>query len=435
MMARLLISDGDLLLTLTRGEKLAALHGDLRIPLNAIQSVDVVHTPFAYVRGMRTPGLALPGVILIGTWRRRGARAFVVARRNQPAVLVRLAKWGTYCELIVSDPAATETANALRATVWPPEGRFSEREITFDSEGGQLSGTLTVPDGPGPFPGALLLPGSGEVNRDSDHRRFPLGVTRELAHHLAKCGIASLRYDKRGVGQSQGDYLTAGMTENRNDVGTAWRQLADNDQIREESLFLVGHSEGALHVMQFAPGATPRPAGVVLLSGTAKTGEQTLVWQAGQIAPGLPRPVRMLLRLFRVDILRKQREAIERIRATTSDAARIQGRKVNARWLRELLDVDPTRAFRELDVPVLAVTGAKDIQVDPADLEVIAAVAPGPVETVVVPDLTHLLRRDPGAPTLSAYKKQVREPLDAEFLNLVSPWILQQAARSRPSGS
>ncbi len=70
-------------------------------------------------------------------------------------------------------------------------------DLAFASGGERLAGTLTLPDGDGPFPAVLLVPGSGPVNRDSDHRRLPLGVTRELAEAFAAAGIASLRYDKR----------------------------------------------------------------------------------------------------------------------------------------------------------------------------------------------------------------------------------------------
>jgi alpha/beta superfamily hydrolase len=51
---------------------------------------------------------------------------------------------------------------------------------------------------------ALILPGSGEIDRNADHRRMPLGISRDPAHALALKGIASFRYDKRGVGHSEG---------------------------------------------------------------------------------------------------------------------------------------------------------------------------------------------------------------------------------------
>src|SRR5690625_5149077 len=81
-----------------------------------------------------------------------------------------------------------------------------ESHITFPSAGHTLAGTITRPDGAGPFPAAVIVPGSGPVDRDSNLKRKRLDVTRQLAVALAEAGVASLRYDKRGVGESTGDF-------------------------------------------------------------------------------------------------------------------------------------------------------------------------------------------------------------------------------------
>jgi uncharacterized protein len=65
-----------------------------------------------------------------------------------------------------------------------------------------LYGTLTVPDGGAPAPAVVIASGSGPLDRDSNHRRARFDVARQLAHALAAGGLASLRYDKRGVGES-----------------------------------------------------------------------------------------------------------------------------------------------------------------------------------------------------------------------------------------
>jgi alpha/beta superfamily hydrolase len=75
-----------------------------------------------------------------------------------------------------------------------------------------LNGTLTLPDGGTPAPGVAIASGSGPLDRDSNHRRARFDVARQLAHALAAGGLASLRYDKRGVGESPGDWRTVGCT-------------------------------------------------------------------------------------------------------------------------------------------------------------------------------------------------------------------------------
>lgn len=284
-----------------------------------------------------------------------------------------------------------------------------------------LAGTLTLPDGPGPVPAVLLAPGSGPVDRDSDHRRARFGVTRELAHALPGGGLASLRYDKRGVGGSPGDWRRAGFTDNADDLVRALAVLAARPEVDGDRVLLAGHSEGAL-LAAHAAARSAAVAGVVLLAGSATPGAELLRWQARQIAPTLPAPVRGLLRLLRVDLERKVAANHERIRATTTDVARIGGARLNARWHREFLAHDPRTDLAGITAPVLAVTGEKDLQVPVADLAVIAATVPGPVTTVPVPDLTHTLRRQPGPASMRAYREELRRPVDAGVLATVVTW-------------
>ncbi len=113
-MATIQLTDDELRVELTAREKVAGLHGDVRVPLAAVRDVRVEPDALAAVRGLRAPGLAIPGRAKIGTWRRRGSRAFVVARRGVPAVRVALSGAG-HDELVVSTADAHAVAEAVRA--------------------------------------------------------------------------------------------------------------------------------------------------------------------------------------------------------------------------------------------------------------------------------------------------------------------------------
>lgn len=298
--------------------------------------------------------------------------------------------------------------------------------LRFPSGGHTLAGTLTVPPGPGPFPAALLLPGSGPVDRNSDHRRMRLGITAQLAGAVTVAGLATLRYDKRGVGDSTGDWRAAGLHDNVDDAAAALATLAARPEVDAARLFLVGHSEGAVLAAALAArGAAVR--GVVLLSGSATPGEELLRWQARRIAGTLPAPVRLLLRLLRTDLETQVARNHAAIKRTTTDVARLGVRRINARWHREFLAHDPRADLAALRVPVLAVTGSKDLQTDPADLARIRALVDAPVETHEVPDVTHVLRAQPGPPRLAAYRTQIRQPVDARVLAHVVDWLTRRS--------
>lgn len=272
---------------------------------------------------------------------------------------------------------------------------------------------------------ALILPGSGDVDRDADHRRIPLGVSRDLAHALACKGITSLRYDKRGVGASGGRFLTTGLSDN---IADATAALVTVRALHPHlPVFVIGHSEGAMIAEAVAAEAAGL-AGVVLLAGPGTTGEETMRWQAAQIAEALPPFARAVTRLLRVDIVEQQRKALAKIKATTGDTARTQGRTINAKWQRELLAFDPAPLLSRIEAPVLAITGGKDLQVNPDDLPTIAASVAGPVETHRPQHLTHLLRNDPNTPSLGAYKKLGRQATDADLLTQVTDWVTARTA-------
>ena len=284
-----------------------------------------------------------------------------------------------------------------------------------------LAGTLTLPDAPAPVPAVLLAAGSGPLDRDSNHRRVRFDVTRALAHALADGGLASLRYDKRGVGASPGDWRAAGLYDNVDDLARAREALAARPEVDAGRVLLAGHSEGALLAAALAARGAP-VAGVVLLAMSATPGAELLRWQARGIAPTLPTPVRGLLRLLRTDLEARTAANHRKVLGTTTDVARVDGVRVNARWTREFLLHDPRADLARLTVPVLALNGDKDLQVPADDLAVLAATVPGPVEVQRVPDLTHTLRRQPRVASMRHYREELRRPVDPEVLATVVAW-------------
>lgn len=298
-------------------------------------------------------------------------------------------------------------------------------EIRFPAGEVELVGTIAVGTAPG-GPAALLLSGSGPIDRDSNTRRMPIDVMRRLAGHLADAGVTTLRYDKRGVGESGGDYLSTGFHDNIADARAALDALRARPEVDPRRIVVIGHSEGAMAATVLA--VDEELAGVVVLAGAAQRGRDILHWQATRVAATLPRPVRGMLRLLRQDVVRTQAKRLDRIEASSEDVLRIQLVRLNARWLREFMDFDPATALARAAVPVLALTGGKDIQVDPSDIGRMRELVTAPFEGHVIDDVSHLLRHAPGPASLRTYKKQARRPLDERVVRLTVEGTLAMAS-------
>ncbi|NNC92404.1 MAG: alpha/beta fold hydrolase [Acidimicrobiia bacterium] len=252
-----------------------------------------------------------------------------------------------------------------------------------------------------------------------------IDVMRQVAQRLATEGIASLRYDKRGVGESDGEYLAAGFYDNVADGRAALQVLCERSEVDPGAVVIVGHSEGALIAAELAREGDL--AGVVLLAGSARPGEEVLLWQARQLAPTLPAPVRLLMRLMRQDLMKTQAKRLARIKASTDDVIRVGFVKVNAKWFREFMSHDPATSLVRATAPILAITGAKDIQVDPSDVMAMERIVSTPFVGHVPEDVTHLLRTEDGPATIRTYKKQAGRPVDAGVLGLVTGWLADLA--------
>ncbi len=274
----------------------------------------------------------------------------------------------------------------------------------------------------------MLIVGSGMVDRDENAPKLPIDVMRQLAVRLAENGIGSLRYDKRGVGASEGDFWTAGVSDNTDDAAAAVACLRSQPGVDPERVYACGHSEGATICIRLAGRHEPI-AGAILLAGVGRQGEEALLWQGEQVVPGMSGFNKWLIGALHVDVRKSQLKAFGKIERSTKDTYRVQGiRKINAKWMREFLAYDPAEDLARIEVPVLAITGSKDIQVAPGDLDVMAGLVRSEFEPHVVPDVTHLLRADASAvPSIQTYKKQVEEPVDPRVLELVSDWLERHA--------
>lgn len=282
---------------------------------------------------------------------------------------------------------------------------YPHRALVVEGPAGPLAGELVLPAGEGPFPAVLLVAGSGPQSRDEEvagHRPFLV-----LSDFLAKAGYASFRYDKRGVGQSGGDFATATISDFAEDAGAAFDVLAAMPEIDNGRIAMLGHSEGGLTAPLAARGRNV--AALVLLAGPGVPIDALLRLQTRTIATlhgAIPSEIESLDKALD--------GAFTALRAAPDlDAARLDLAQAFAPlppperanlegliatpWCFDALRHDPLTLIRAFSGPVLALYGGTDTQVD-ATINAAALRSLGPrlgLHVEIMPGLNHLFQPDP----------------------------------------
>ncbi len=265
---------------------------------------------------------------------------------------------------------------------------FTAREVIVDGGGAPLGGTLTIPHGQGPFPGAVLVHGSGPNDRDEDIlSNHPL---LDIAEGLSTSGIAVLRYDKRT--KARPDLFKGTVqTETIDDAVAAVAVLSHQAQVDPKRVFVIGHSLGALLAPEIAFRA--KAAGVLMLA-----------------PPGLP-SLESLLRQQRYlgespKVIAQTEENIRLINSKTLARNQpVPGMPLTAEYYYDLDSRDEIAFARKLGKPILILHGTRDYQVVDEDIAVWRkGLASTPNVTIEeLPGLNHLFIAGTGTPSPDEY--------------------------------
>jgi pimeloyl-ACP methyl ester carboxylesterase len=268
---------------------------------------------------------------------------------------------------------------------------YQEQEVVFDTPDPGVSpvGTLTYPSQGGPFPGVVLIAGTGAHTRDAGmslHKTFLV-----LADHLTRQGFAVLRYDKRGVGLTGGEAHPGPTTDDyAADALAALRFLKVQPQVDGARVGLLGHSEGATIATMVAAQAPGDVRFVVMLAGMGLTGIdlKSLQDAAERRADGMPEPLVLANEKQERELFEIAASPLGRPQALAAMGAATRALPADVKtqleippegppdeafdglltpWLRRFLVIDPRVYLEQLKCPVLALIGSKDLQVPPQE--------------------------------------------------------------------
>ncbi len=322
---------------------------------------------------------------------------------------------------------------------------YNDEEVTFSNsaEGNRLAGTLTVPENfVKKSPAVILISGSGAQNRDSElmgHKPFLV-----IADHLARNGIASLRIDDRGTGNSEKGKEGATSEDFAGDISSAVQFLKHKGF---SNIGLIGHSEGGM----IAPMVATKNNDVkflVLLAAPGVSGKQLLLKQADDIGKVSGLSEQMLknnaelnskiysfVSDYKGNNLKKDVEELIKknlkdIPADQVEAVAAQQSEIVALpWFTYFLKSNPAEYLSKIKIPVLALNGSKDLQVNAK--ENLAAIEKNlqsagnkNFETREIPDLNHLFQHaETGNP--AEYEK-IEETFAPVVLQKITSWILKR---------
>ncbi len=333
---------------------------------------------------------------------------------------------------------------------------YGIEELNYTNKDKSISygATITIPEGPGPFPSVLLLTGSGQQNRDEEimgHKLFAV-----IADHLTRNGILVLRVDDRGMGSTTGDVAAATSRDFANDAMVSLDYLKKRKEVDPTKIGLIGHSEGGMLAQIIAAErkdiqfiimlAAPGVQCIRLMEEQNEAMHSKIGFSREYTTAYLELYANLLTTIVASDTntvtnqitkvvtewLAKTPEPI--VKATTgirdekskNDFILLFISQVNRPWFRYFLAYDPAINLKKLNARVLALNGSNDIQViaksNLAGIE--AALKEGKsrgYEIMELKGLNHLFQECKSC-TANEYG-QIEQTIAPTVLELITNWI------------
>ncbi|MFM8742029.1 MAG: alpha/beta hydrolase, partial [Cytophagales bacterium] len=293
------------------------------------------------------------------------------------------------------------------------DSSYLETNISLATKSGNLFGTVTTPGFGNKFPIVLIIAGSGPTDRDGNNPIMKNNSLKFLAYGLAKQGIASLRYDKRGIGESKTAAKSEADLRFDDFVNDAidWVGFLKQEK-NYSSVWVAGHSEGSLIGMM----AAAKADGFISIAGVGQSADNVLKDQL-RVQPQSVQDVTFSI----IDSL-KLEMPVKKVSPFLHSLFRPSVQPYLISWFKK----DPQTEIKKLRIPILIVQGTNDIQVAVGEANLLAA-ANANAKLVLVEDMNHILKNAKGnrQENISTYSNPSL-PISGKLVQSISDFIKQQ---------
>lgn len=367
--------------------------------------VDTVGVNLDSVRlEIKSAGIVIEGTVnkegteLNGTFKQSGQSLPITFKRGEPTALA----------VQPTKPKPDYSA--------PVDAAYTAEEVLVKTPAGHiLAGTLTLPKGARdskPVPAIVTITGSGQQDRDGTLGFEGYRPFRQLAIALALRGIAVLRMDDRGTGESSGKFKGSTSADFGEDARAGLSYLRTRPEIRADRLGVIGHSEGAVITPMVAE-KEPKLRAIVLLAGVAEPARSALHFQLKN------------LYVHDTTLTSEKRDSL-----IAAIPARIDAMMAADPWMNFFLTYDPAATMRRVKTPVLILTGSRDQQAVPEQVALIEAAfkkaGNKDVTARVLPDLNHLFVQDTDGFPGNYSKLPPPVVMRSNVVELVTNWLAKR---------
>lgn len=314
---------------------------------------------------------------------------------------------------------------------------FVEEQVSINGEV-VIKGTLAIPHIENKKLAAILIVnGSNSVDRNGNIKilKIKVNIYKELAHFAARLGFVTLRYDKRGVGESEGDKYSKGVTELVDDIINNIKFLQNHPKVDKDKIILLAHSEGC--ILSTIVSTVIPVAGLILVAGAGVSLEGLIKYFDAKILDEVKKKKGLKGTILRLCInensVKKQFECLNnKINNCNEDTIRFRFKRMSGKWFKEHFKYNDEKILKILEnsnCDILAITGTKDVQADPGRLKIIEKLERSNIKCSVIENMDHMLKECTNKKTvlglISQYQEEGCESIHPKFKAVLEEWLIK----------